>query len=283
MLARENQFKQIYKTAYNRSLEVNSKAHQNRKKHKLGKLLDVGQLVLMENHSFEDGKSKKLHELRSGPYEETKKLTNVNYEIELVSNKTVKKVAHRNHLIEYFPIENAISELVVDYGLRNENFQPFYKNLMNKQVEKLNRPVDKFSFQQSFTETEFFPVDNFTSNTDNIQNENNHEKTLEDNNTTITKTDSGFQEGFSTTFVDNTQTPDNRSHSRTRSSTPYPETRIRFADPPDIRVSPVRTQTREQSTEANPTPSDDQRSSRIHRRISGRLKKLSTRYQAGFT
>ena len=74
LLARENQFKQIYKTAYNRSLEVNSKAHQNRNKHKLGKPLDVGQLVLMENHSFEDGKSKKLHELRSGPYEVTKKI-----------------------------------------------------------------------------------------------------------------------------------------------------------------------------------------------------------------
>ena len=100
MLARENQYKQIYKTAYNRSLEVNSKAHQNRSKHKLGKPLDVGQLVLMENQSFEDGKSKKLHELRSGPYEVTKKLTNVNYEIEIVSNNTVKKVAHRNHLIE---------------------------------------------------------------------------------------------------------------------------------------------------------------------------------------
>ena len=96
-------------------------------------------------------------------------MTNVNYEIELVSNKTVKKVAHRNHLIEYFPIENAISELVVDYGLRNENFQPFYEILMNKQVEKLNKPVDKFCFQQPFTETEFFPVDNFTSDTDALQ------------------------------------------------------------------------------------------------------------------
>ena len=92
MLARENQFNQIYKTAYNRSLEVNSKAHQNRNKHKLGKPLDVGQLVLMENHSFEDGKSKKLYELRSGPYEVTKKLTNVNYEIELFQTKLSKKL-----------------------------------------------------------------------------------------------------------------------------------------------------------------------------------------------
>ena len=73
-------------------------------------------------------------------------LTDVNYEIEFVSNKNVKKVAHRKHLIEYFPIESAISELGVDYGLRNENFQPFYQNLMNKQFEKINRPVAKLSF-----------------------------------------------------------------------------------------------------------------------------------------
>ena len=89
----------------------------------------------------------------------------------MFQTKNVRKGAPRNHLIEYFPMENAISELVVDYGSRNENFQPFYKNLMNKQVGKLNKPVDKFSFQQPFTEIEFFPVDNFTSSTDNLQNE----------------------------------------------------------------------------------------------------------------
>ena len=150
-------------------------------------------------------------------------------------------------------------------------------------MKKLNKSVDKFSFQQLFTETGFFPVDNFISNTDNMQNENNHEKTLEDNNTTITKPGSGFREGFSTTFVDNTQTLDYSSCSRTRSSNPYHETRIRFADPPDIRVNPVRAQPRVQSPESNSTPWDDQRSSRIDRRISGRLKKFTTCYRAGFT
>ena len=153
---------------------------------------------------------------------------------------------------------------------------------MNKEVEKLNKPVDKLSFQP-FTDIEFFPVENFTSNTDNIQNENQQEKTLEDNNTSKTKPDFGFQRGFSITYVDNTQTADFRGRSRTRISTPYHETRIRFAYPPDIRVCSVRTQPRVQSPEANPTPSNDQRSSRIDRRISGRLKKLTTRYQAGFT
>ena len=139
-----------------------------------------------------------------------------------------------------------------------------------------------FPFNNLSLKLIFFPVDNFTSRSDNTKNENEHEKMLEDNNTTITKPDSGFQEGYSTTFVDITQTPDNRTRSRTRNSTPYHETRIRFADPPDIRVSPVRTQPRVQSTETNPTSSSNS-SSRIARRISGRLKKLTTRYQAGYT
>ena len=116
-----------------------------------------------------------------------------------------------------------------------------------------------------------------------IDKKNEHEKSLEDNNTTMTKPDSGFQEGYSTTFVDNTQTLDSRTRSRTRSSTSYHEAPIRFADPPDIRVSPVRTQPRVQSPKANPTSSDDQRSSRVDRPISGRLKKFTIRYQAGLT
>ena len=138
-------------------------------------------LLQLENHSFEDGKSKKLHELRSGPNEVTKKLINVIYEIESVSYKNVKMVAYRNHLIAYFPIENAISELVLDFDLRNEQIQQFYRNLMNKKIDKLNKQVDLF------TEYEIVSVDNFTNRSDNVQNKNQHEKTLEDNNTTVTR------------------------------------------------------------------------------------------------
>ena len=68
LLIRENQFKHIYNTAYKKSLENNAKIHKYRNKYKLGKPLEIGQKVLMENHSIEDGKSKKLRELRSGQY-----------------------------------------------------------------------------------------------------------------------------------------------------------------------------------------------------------------------
>ena len=70
---RENQFKQIYNNTYKNSLENNNRAHKNRNKHKLGKPLDIGQKVLIENHQIELGTSKKLHELRSDPYTVDKK------------------------------------------------------------------------------------------------------------------------------------------------------------------------------------------------------------------
>ena len=60
LLIRENQFKYIYNTAYKKSLENNAKIHKYRNKYKLGKPLEIGQKVLMENHSIENGKSKKI-------------------------------------------------------------------------------------------------------------------------------------------------------------------------------------------------------------------------------
>ena len=54
----------------------------------------------MENHQIELGKSKKLHELRSGPYIVTNKTTKVNHELISDSNISVKKVAHQNRIVE---------------------------------------------------------------------------------------------------------------------------------------------------------------------------------------
>ena len=79
----------------------------------------------MENHYIEDGKSKKLQELRSGPYTVTNKVTNVNYEIQLDSDQTIKKTAHRNHLIEYIPIEEKAKERVNEYVSKDQSYKPF--------------------------------------------------------------------------------------------------------------------------------------------------------------
>ena len=54
---RENPFKQIY-NAYKKSLENINRAHKNRNKHKLGKPLEIGQKILMENYQIEVGTPK---------------------------------------------------------------------------------------------------------------------------------------------------------------------------------------------------------------------------------
>ena len=147
LLIRENQFKNIYNTAYKKSLENNAKIHKYRNKYRLGKPLEIGQKVLMENHSIEDGKSKKLQELQSGPYTVTNKITNVNYEIQLDSDQTIKKTAHRNHLIEYFPIEEKAKELVNDYVSNDQSYKPFYENLKQSRNKIVNTPLTNKSFQ----------------------------------------------------------------------------------------------------------------------------------------
>ena len=50
----------------------------------------------MEKHSIEHGESKKIQELRSRPYTIASKVTNVNYEIQLDSDQTIKKDSASN-------------------------------------------------------------------------------------------------------------------------------------------------------------------------------------------
>ena len=157
LLTRENLFKQIYNNANKHSQAYNAKAHKYRNKPKLGKQLEVGQKVLMENHSLALGKSKKLHEIRSGPYTGVTKITNVNCEVELNNDKKVGKVAHRNHLVEYYPAEETLDELTVDYGINSDSLDTFYENIRSSQLKRLNTPVNKFSFKTP-TQTEFSPI-----------------------------------------------------------------------------------------------------------------------------
>ena len=67
--------------------------------------------VLLENHSKGLLMSKKLQELRSGPYTVQHMLNNTTCEIQ--HDKTnEKKTVHRNHIVPYYPKEEKIQELV---------------------------------------------------------------------------------------------------------------------------------------------------------------------------
>ena len=104
MLKRENTFKTIYSNTYTKCSQTTNKAHKYRNRFKLGKLIPEGRKVLLENQSKRLIKSKKLQELRSGPYTVKRMLTNTTYEIQH-DKRNEKKTVHRNHIVPYYPKE----------------------------------------------------------------------------------------------------------------------------------------------------------------------------------
>ena len=179
-LLRENTFKHLYNTAYLGSLSVTNKTYTLRNKHKLGKALQVGRKVLLENHPFQDGKSKNCTKCEVD-LTLSQKITNVNYEITLDKEENHKKVLHRNHLIKYCPIEEKIVDLTAIYGLTNADKKTFYRGLLTSQIDKLKGPLNKFSFQNPFEHVEYVPLELLSSpsTTDSQVNEpqNSQQKT----------------------------------------------------------------------------------------------------------
>ena len=130
VMDRENTFKKVYSETYEKSRTVLEKARQYRNRYKLAKRLKVGQKVLLEDHSTVIGVSKKLCELRTGPYTVTKVITEVTYEITLDNDPTVKKAVHRNHLIEYYPASDTLPPMIEEYfPTGHSRDEEFYQNL----------------------------------------------------------------------------------------------------------------------------------------------------------
>ena len=104
MLKRENTIKTIYSNNYTKSRQTTNEAHKYRNRFNLGKPIPEGRKVLLENHSEGVLKSKRLQELRSGPYTVQRMLTNTTYEIQ--HDKTnEKKTVHRIHIVPHYPKE----------------------------------------------------------------------------------------------------------------------------------------------------------------------------------
>jgi len=145
ILERESQFKKIYSEIYKQSCESTQRSHKYRNQFKLGRPLEVGQKVLEENHHLDLSKSKKLAELRSGPYEIETVISPVTYKIKICESAKTDKyhpknvmVVHRNKLIEYFPIEKTEEKLIQDYIPKfffQQDTVEFYENLNESQNE----------------------------------------------------------------------------------------------------------------------------------------------------
>ena len=137
LLSRENEFKSIYSSTYKRCGEITSKAHEYRNRFKLGRPLEVGQKVLLENHKPNLFKPQKMKHLRVGPFTVTKQITNITYVIKQDENPENVKVTHRNHLLEYIPKEETLPPLLTNYAPIEQD-DNFYKHLVQSQIDKHN-------------------------------------------------------------------------------------------------------------------------------------------------
>ena len=114
LIARENDFKRICSSTYQRCRQITSKAHEYRNRFKLGRPINMGQKVFLENHTADLSRTKKLKQLRIGLFTVTKQITNTTYEIQGDTNPDYIKVTHPNHLIEYFPKEERVPPLITN-------------------------------------------------------------------------------------------------------------------------------------------------------------------------
>ena len=143
-LKRENEFKRIYSSTYQRCRQITSKAHEHRDRYKLGRPISTGQKVFLENHAQDLTRSQKLKQLRVGPFTVPKQITSTPYEIREDANPDNVKTTHRNHLTEYFPKETRLPPLITNYAVISRD-SDFYKHLVNSQIEQYNSGKEKRS------------------------------------------------------------------------------------------------------------------------------------------
>ena len=80
----------------------------------------------------------------------TKVITKVNYEIALDADPTRTQVVHRNHLVEYFPRDNEIPNLVSNYEkpFNDDKTEHFYNEYAKCRLSHLNQPIDSIVERQ---------------------------------------------------------------------------------------------------------------------------------------
>ena len=144
LLKRENDYERIYSSPYQRCRQITSKAHEHQNRFELGRPNSTGQKVFLETHAEDLTKSQKLKQLPVGPYTVTKQITNTTYELREDANPNNVKSTHRNQLIEYFPEEERLLQLITNYAVISRD-SDFYKHLVNSQIEQSNSGKENHS------------------------------------------------------------------------------------------------------------------------------------------
>ena len=142
LLERKHDFKQIYSASFERCREQTAASHAYRNRFKLGHHLDIGQMVLYENHRQDFSKSQKLQQRRLGPFTVTKRITNTTYQIQDNKDPTILKTVHRNHLVEYYPNEESLPPMIEEYVPSDIHRDDFYERFKKRRVHLLKDPQE---------------------------------------------------------------------------------------------------------------------------------------------
>ena len=88
----------------------------------------------------------------------TKVITTVNYEIALDTDPTRTQVVHRNHLVQYFPPGNELSNLLSNYEkpFNDDKSEHFYNDFAKYRLSQLNQPINSFVERQHFND--YLPI-----------------------------------------------------------------------------------------------------------------------------
>ena len=150
LLNRETQLKNIYRKVYRKVRDTNHRSLSYRNKYRLAKPLRVRQKVLLENHDVPFGKSQKLCELRSGPYIVTEVITKFIYDSAVDADPTRTQVVYRNHLVEYFPRDKELPNLLSLYEkpFNDDKTEHFFDEYAKYRLSQLSQPIDSFVERQ---------------------------------------------------------------------------------------------------------------------------------------
>ena len=112
LLEREQTFKQIYSSTFERCREQTARSHAYRNRINRGHHLEIGQKVLFESHKQDLTRSQKLQQRRLGPFTVINRITNTTYQNQDDKDPTVIKTVPRNHLGEYYPKEGSLPAMI---------------------------------------------------------------------------------------------------------------------------------------------------------------------------
>ena len=139
-LEREQTFKRIYSSTFERRREQTARSHAYRNRSKLGHHLEIGQKVLYQNHKQDLTRSQKLQQRRLGLSTVTKRITKTTYQIQDDKDPTVIETVHRIHLVEYYPKEGSLPAIIEGYVPSDYQNDGFYERFMEQRTRGLNNP-----------------------------------------------------------------------------------------------------------------------------------------------